>query len=182
MAEKIDLNNMEILRADHLYPSGYYYPREEVQSVFGPDSRFMERVKRGTLRGEYGQPLQRLGEPYDSFSKRCMSIDERQVSHLIEDVRLEEDGRVMATIKPVGPKGECLAKLAEHQRPRFAMRAFMQVERQGGKIIPCKGTMSIITYDLVSPEYVISMRSGIRILPDQRFTNTSVLAGTTVLI
>lgn len=155
MTEKTDVQ-VELLRADHKYPSGYYYPRAEVDRAFAPDGVFMQRVRVGALRGEYGNPRRQPGESDDQYSRRVNSIDETRVSHAFKDVVLGENGVVTGVIAAAGPYGEHWSKQAETRPPRMAMRAMMSVERdrETGHIVPTPGTLSIITYDMVSIDEV----------------------------
>lgn len=147
---------VEILKADHRYPSGYYYPLDEVKRVFDPEGKFMQRVKAGALRGEYGQPKQGVAESADAYQKRAFQIDESRVSHLIDNVQVSDTGVVTATVKPTGVLGDKWVNQLSQQKPRLAMRAAMGVQRdkETGNIVPIPGTMDIITFDIVSFEEV----------------------------
>lgn len=138
-----------------------YYPLDPVKAMFEESHRFMRRIKKGVLRGEYGHPNRAHGESSDSFLARVSRIDERSVSHHIRDVRLDFDrvkddqGRpivaVIGWVKPCGPHGEALRQQFENpdENVCFSIRSFTNDSVNAMGILN-KAIVEIITWDYVN--------------------------------
>lgn len=119
---------------------------EQARKQFEDSSNFMRRVKRGTVCGELGSPERRPGmSPGDQFA-RLMTINHDKVCCRIKNVKVEDDNRVTAVLKPAGHCSDSLVEMIENDTPmKLGMRAYVQRDAGGNQHI-----LEIITFDVVS--------------------------------
>jgi len=137
---------------------GEYYTAIGVKQLFDSSSLFIKRVQRSKLRGECGHPKPMPGEKMRDFTNRLFLINERNVSHHIKEVWLEEmkdeSGRtviaIMGKVAPSGPQGDALKKQLDNPNENvcFSIRAFTDDEVING--VNHRQLKNIITWDWVN--------------------------------
>lgn len=124
---------------------GAVYPLRSAKEIFKETSGFMRRLRKGLCRGEYGHPKREVGQDYDSFIRRIMTIEETRLSHHIAEAWLDYDsvkhnGRKIVTIwgkiRPEGPYGSFLKDSLDNPKANvaFSLRSITLDEYINGKL------------------------------------------------
>lgn len=113
-----------------------YYDLESAKRFFDQQNEFMNMVRNGHLRGEYGHPRRESGMSDKQWLGRIMEVREDRMSHHIREVKLVENAvidpftkkkatGVLAELKPCGPYGEALEQSLKnpHENVCFSIRS-----------------------------------------------------------
>lgn len=140
--------NVELLRTEYVYPSGRLYPRKQVEDLFEGNSLFAKKVRDGFLiPGELNRPKKVGVEMADEYFKRFMTVREENLSHLIKNIRLDDDGILRGTVVPAGPKAFIYDST---NIGKLNMRAIARFESRDGVNQPMPGTLRVISFDLTN--------------------------------
>lgn len=150
-----------VVGALNVYNSaGELYVYEQAKELFESSSQLMRRIKRGTLRGEYGHPKKQVGMSDRAFMSRIMTIDEGSICCHHKEITLDFDrvkdanGKpvisIISKVLPSGPMGPALEKSLNNKDENvcFSIRAFTDDEMKGG--VNHRVLKSIITWDFVN--------------------------------
>lgn len=116
--------------------SGMVYPPDVLEKAF---KSWIERNPKLSF-CELGLPKLDPTKPEQALKRVC-GIELNNVCGSLENPRVE-DGKLIATFKPAGPKKELLREIQQQTETRFAIRALKSVE----------GELQIVTWDVVSKE------------------------------
>jgi hypothetical protein len=82
------------------------------------------RIEAQTFHGEFGFPVQGMGQDQESFEHRIMQVDEAKASHQIDNLRLE-DGWLVGDITILDtPYGRLLDETMINEQIDFRFRCF----------------------------------------------------------
>lgn len=150
---------MPIGALDVFNSAGDFYPYQEAKNLFEQSSSLMRRVNTGCLRGELGHPKQEVGQTYDQYVARILSIYEQMVCVHYKEIWLDftsikgPTGKpvvaVMASLKPSGPLGASLEQSLnnKHEDTCFSIRSFTDDVRVAG--IKNRRLVEVVTWDAV---------------------------------
>lgn len=135
-----------VAQADVANRNQRIYPRDVLEDVV---AKAQKRIKAKAFRCELGFPIKTAGQSTDDFMRRVMTVDERQVSHEVVNLRLDDDGFLLADIRVLNtPNGQVLQKVMERESMDFRFRGFMETAAYGT-------TMTMVKkFDLVSIDAV----------------------------
>lgn len=139
--------------------SGQVYPLEDAKAVFDKASSFKRRVAAGFCRGEYGHPKREVGQTFEAWLTRIMTIEETRIAMHISDVWLDFDsvmhnGKKVVTIfgkiLPSGPYGAVLKDQLDNCRENvaFSLRSITEDYWERGKLH--KAILDIACWDFVN--------------------------------
>lgn len=117
-------------------------PIENAKELLDESNSLQLRIKRGELRGELGQPHKQPGQSNEQYVQRVATIDERNVSHVIKSMTLNEDGSMTCTCQVLEtPSGKIAKEMLEKRTDlSLGLRAFVGPEKH----------LSVITFDLIN--------------------------------
>lgn len=132
----------------------YYEVEDFVAQLTSPTSFINRCIANATLYGEYGHPLIAV-LPEDQRLPRLMIIDEKSVSHHINQIRtgekLENGGRILyGKIKPFGPFSEKLQNSLDDPclNTSFSLRSIAHSRQEGA--ITRRRIKHLVTFDYVN--------------------------------
>ncbi len=167
---------------------GEYYPADRARALFEQSSSFMRRVSSGCLKSEEGHPKPVPGQSEESFIRRVLTIDEKNVCAHIASVYLDFDSvkdnngkpviAIMGKIKPAGPLAASLedAYNNPHEDVCFSIRAFTEDVVMAG----CRQRtlIEVVTFDRVNEPGISTSRKykapALETLADNRWSADSV--------
>lgn len=138
---------------------GEFYTHSGAKELFESSSAFMRRIKSGCLKSEVGHPKPAPGESYESYARRVVEIDDKNVCAAIHEVWLDFDSvrdrnnkpiiTIMGKISPSGPYGDTLVKSYANagENVCFSVRGFTDDRFVGG--IKERALKEIVTWDKV---------------------------------
>lgn len=139
--------------------AGQYYPYREAKALFEGSSHFMRRVKRGVLAAELGHPKPTPGMTNEQFVQRVLTLEERNICAIHQDIYLDFDsvrdemGRPVIAIRskmtPSGPHGPALKASFENpgENVCFSIRSFTEDYWVNG--VEQRAIRNIVTFDRV---------------------------------
>ena len=145
--------------------SGHLYSDQARYLFTGTDNKsiLQRRIKSGNLKGENGHPKLAPGMSMDEFKYRLLNVEEKNVSHHIRSVTLDDDfGKnnpeynnpeligIIAEIKPTGPYGPALQAAFDnpHENVCFSIRGFTDDTFSGGRRV--RTLFEVVTFDWVT--------------------------------
>lgn len=149
--------------------AGDYYTAIKAKEIFLDSSAFMRRVKSTCLKSEEGHPMMLPGQDEESFIRRVLFIDPKNVCAHISKVWLDfeaskamgtGDNRIiiMGSVKPDGPHGAALEE--SFQNPKedvcFSIRAFTDDKYVMGT--KNRQLVEVVTFDRVGEPGINSSR------------------------
>lgn len=168
--------------------AGEYYPAAQAKALFEGSSAFMRRVSSGCLKAEEGHPKPAAGQSEESFIRRVLTIDEKNVCAHISSVYLDFDSvkdkngkpviAIMGKIKPAGPLAASLEDAYNNPREDvcFSIRAFTEDHTVAG----CRQRtlVEVVTFDRVNEPGIATSRKynapALETLSDSRWSAESV--------
>lgn len=133
-----------------------YLDTDKVRKCFAPASRLQNMISRGLGWGEWGHPKPSESANPEAFKSRVRIIDERFISHSINEVWLEPmvwEGRtvtgIMGKITPCGPYGGYLKEILDDPKMNaaFSGRYFSDYTRSMG--VTNREIHTVVTWDFV---------------------------------
>jgi hypothetical protein len=101
--------------------SGEIYPEGVIEKAIEK-----LRSRKAPLCGEIGNPVRREGELHDDYVRRVMSIDQGNVSHIVDTTTLKiENGALIAMVRPTGPQAKLVEEMINNGTMSFALRGLV---------------------------------------------------------
>lgn len=166
---------------------GITFPDTDIVRGLFTNSTMSRMMKKGVLKGEAEHPARQPGESDESFGRRFISIDSKNVSHLIRHIeilpRTKMAGQpnmvcpVVIYIEPIGEYMEALKSDLENPNSStsFSIRCLSKLVRTPSG--PIRNIFHLITWDWVTEPgiSIANQRDTNKVVKSNHMTNESFL-------